>query len=99
MRGFIEFIRSKAVLGLAVGFILSSEISKVVGAIVNDIFNPLLGLISGKTGSLNDAYFAFGKAKFMWGNLLNVFLNFLFIALVVYFIVTKFGLDQKEKKA
>lgn len=37
MKGFIEFIREKGVVGLAVGFILGGAVAKVVAALVTDL--------------------------------------------------------------
>lgn len=52
MKDFIGFIRKQGVVGLATGFILGGAISKLVASLVEDIINPILGIILGKTGSL-----------------------------------------------
>lgn len=98
MRGFINFIREQGVVGLAVGFILGGAISKVVSSIVTDLINPLLGLALGAIGNLNDAFFLIGSAKIMWGSFISTTIDFLIIALVVYFGVTLLKLDKLDKK-
>ena len=40
MKGFLEFIRERGVLGLAIGFILGGSVTKVVSAFLADILNP-----------------------------------------------------------
>jgi len=98
MKGFIDFIREQGIVGLAVGFILGGAISKVVAAFVLDIINPILGLILGAAGNLNEAYIPIGSSKIMWGNFVNTTIDFLVIALVVYFGVKLLKLDKLDKK-
>ena len=97
MRGFIEFIREKGVVGLAVGFILGGSISKLVTSFVTDVVNPLIGLLLGFT-RLQGASFHIGKATIMWGHFLSSLIDFIIIAFVVYFGVVIFRLDKLEKK-
>ena len=98
MRGFMEFIRKQGVVGLAVGFILGGAVSKVVSSLVQDIINPILGVVLGAAGDLGTASFRIGSAEIMWGSFTNVVINFLVIALVVYYGVKKLGLDRLDKK-
>ncbi|MBI1960792.1 MAG: MscL family protein [Candidatus Liptonbacteria bacterium] len=98
MRGFIEFIREQGVVGLAVGFILGGAVSKLVSALVTDIINPLLGVALGAVGGLKTASFQVGSAVFLYGDLISVAMDFLVIALVVYFGVKLLRLDKLEKK-
>lgn len=97
MKGFIDFIREQGVVGLAVGFILGGAVSKLVSAIVTDIVNPILGLILGSVGDLKEAYLAIGSAKIMYGDLITVLIDFVVIALVVYFGVKTLGLDKLDR--
>jgi len=98
MKGFIEFIREQGVMGLAVGFILGGAVSKVVASLVSDIINPVLGVLLGAVGNLDEAYLPIGGAKLMWGNFVNTTIDFLVIALVVYFGVKILKLDKLDKK-
>lgn len=98
MQGFIDFIREQGVVGLAVGFILGGAVSQLVASIVKDVINPLLGLIIGPTSKLADASLSLFGAEILYGNLLSVFINFVVIALVVYFGVKMLGLDKLDKK-
>jgi large conductance mechanosensitive channel len=97
MQGFIQFIREQGVVGLAVGFIFGGAISKVVASLVNDIVNPLIGVILGAAGGLKEAYFQIGSAKILWGSFINTSIDFMVIALVVYFGVKIIGLDKLDK--
>ncbi|KKS07109.1 MAG: hypothetical protein A2391_00315 [Candidatus Brennerbacteria bacterium RIFOXYB1_FULL_41_13] len=97
MKGFINFIREQGVIGLAVGFILGGAVSKVVSALVSDIINPLLGIILGAAGELKTASINIGSAKILYGDFISVIVDFLIIALVVYYGVKTLKLDQLDK--
>lgn len=96
--GFIDFIRERGVIGLAVGFLMGGAISKVVTAFVNDIINPILGLALGGGSGLKAAAFEIGSVKIMWGDMLAVLIDFLVVAFVVYFGFKILKLDKLDKK-
>jgi len=98
MKGFIDFIRTQGVVGLAVGFILGGAVSKLVSAVVTDLVNPLLGLALGSVGGLKLASWKIGTAEIMYGNFLTIVIDFIVIAAVVYFGVKMLGLDKLDKK-
>ena len=97
-RGFVEFIQSQGVVGLAVGFIMGGSITKLITAFVNSIINPLVGILVSRAGDLNLNYFTIGGAKVMWGSFVSSFIDFIIIAFVVYFGVKLLGLDKLDKK-
>ena len=96
--GFMDFIREQGVVGLAVGFILGGAVSGVVSSLVEDIINPVLGVFLGAAGNLSDKHIAIGEARIMYGNFVTVLIDFLVIALVVYYGVKGLKLDQIDKK-
>lgn len=99
MSGFIEFIREQGVVGLAVGFALGGAVSKVVASLVTDVINPLLGvLFFGATTELKDASLSVGDANIIWGSFLTTLIDFLVIAVVVYYGVKLLRLDRLRKK-
>lgn len=98
MKGFIDFIRTQGVVGLAVGFILGGAVSGVVKSIVDDVVNPILGLVLGQAEGLMEATFMVGTATIKYGSFINTFINFLVVAGVVYFGVKWLGLDKLDKK-
>ena len=98
MKGFIDFIREQGVVGLAVGFILGGAVSKVVASLVDDIINPFLGLILGAAGDLSEAAFQLGPVTIQYGSFLATFIDFVVIALVVYYGVKWLKLDKLDKK-
>ena len=93
LTGFIDFIRTQGVVGLAVGFILGGAVSKVVSALVNDIVNPIIGFAFGSTAGLK----AMMLGPVLLGDFVAVLIDFLIIAAVVYFVVKGLGLDKMDK--
>lgn len=94
----MNFIREQGVVGLAVGFILGGAVSKVVSSLVEDIINPILGLLLGAAGNLAEASFKIGSVELMWGSFVSVLIDFIVIALVVYYGVKRLGLDKLNKE-
>ena len=97
MKGFIEFIRTQGVVGLAVGFILGKAISDVVASIVTDLVNPIIGIILGKFGNLTALSLHVLSANITYGKFISMLINFTIIAFVVYFGVKKLKLDKLDK--
>jgi large conductance mechanosensitive channel len=98
MKGFINFIRSQGVVGLAVGFILGGSITKLITSLVTDIINPLVGILISRAGDLKSNYIAIGSAKVMWGSFISSTIDFIIIAFIVYFGVKILGIDKLDKK-
>ncbi len=80
---------------LAIGFLIGGAVSKLVTALITDIINPLVGLALGAAGNLKEATFMIGSATIAWGDFVSSIIDFLVIALVVYFGVKLLGIDKK----
>ena len=98
MKGFIDFIREQGVIGLAVGFILGGAVSKVVSAIVVDVINPIISIILGSATGIKEAFFQVNGTKILYGDLISTAIDFVVIALVVYYGVKMLKLDKLDKK-
>jgi len=96
IKGFVDFIRTQGVVGLAVGFILGGAVSKLVSALVENIINPLVGLALGKV-DLADKALMLGDASLNYGAFISTMIDFIIIAAVVYFGVKGLGLDKIDK--
>lgn len=97
LQGFFDFIREQGVVGLAVGFILGGAVSKVVASLVADIINPLIGVVLGQGEALASLTLVVGSVELKWGSFIAVFIDFVVIALVVYYGVKALGLDKLDK--
>lgn len=98
MKDFGDFIREQGVVGLAIGFVLGGSVKEVVTALVEDIINPLLGIVLGANDGLASATIAVGPATLSHGHFISVVLDFIVIAFVVYYFVKGLGLDKLDKK-
>lgn len=100
--GFMDFIRTQGVIGLAVGLVLGVQIKAVVDSLIASFINPLLGLILPGNGDLSKKTFALtiGEKQgiFTYGAFIVVLLSFIVVAAVVYFAVKALKLDKLDKK-
>jgi len=97
---FMDFIGKAGVLGLAVGFIMGTYIGNVVTALVQDIIMPVPGaLIPG--GDWRKAVVSLPIAQgmnFAVGDFVGVIINFLIVAIVVFFIAKYAGKAMEKAK-
>lgn len=98
LSGFIDFIRTQGVVGLAVGFILGGAVSKTVSSLVDNIINPLVGALLGKV-ALADKAITMGTISLNYGAFISTVVDFVIVAAVVYFGVKALKLDSLDKKA
>lgn len=101
--GFKEFILRGNVVDLAVGVVIGAAFTGIVTSLVMNIFNPLIGAIF-NAESLNRALivtiptFSGGKAEILFGAFIASMINFLIVALVVYFAIV-LPINQLAKSA
>ncbi len=103
VRGFVDFIRSQGVVGLAVGLLLGTAVTVLTKSFIDNVIMPPLGLLLGSGDGLRGLSWNIGSAQgepvaIMYGALLNDFINFLIIALVVYIVFQSLGLTKLDKK-
>ena len=97
VQDFFDFIREQGAIGLAVGFVLGAAVKDVVNAFVNDIVNPLLGLMLGKAEVLRKASFRISTAEIKWGDFLATTIDFIIIAVFVYYFVKILKINRLDK--
>jgi len=98
MQGFINFIREQGVMGLAIGFILGGAVSKVVASFVEDIINPIIGIVLGAAGALDAAVLKVGPVEILWGSFVATVIDFAIIALVIFYGFKLLKLGKLDKK-
>ncbi len=86
IKEFKEFISRGNVMDMAVGVIIGGAFTAIVNSLVNDIFNPLLGLITGGA-DFSTLSFGFMDAQFMYGSFITAVINFLLVALVLFLVI------------
>lgn len=94
---FKNFIMRGNVLDLAVGVILGAAFTAIVGSVVDDLINPLIGLILGGV-DFSSIGFSVGDARFNIGNFINAVIKFVMIAGVVFMIVRSLNKMMPKKE-
>jgi large conductance mechanosensitive channel len=111
VKEFKEFAMKGNVMDLAIGVIIGAAFGKIVDSIVNDLLMPIISRVllhgisfTDKFVSLDGTHYATydaakkaGAAIFAWGNFIQVFINFLIIAFVLFMVVK--GLNRLKKEA
>jgi len=99
--GFADFLREKAIVGLAVGFVLGTQVQTVVKQLISSFIDPLFQLLLPGEKTLSSRTFTLhfdGRhADFGWGAIIYALLDFLFVAAAIYMIIRIFKLDKLDK--
>ena len=101
MKRFIEEFKTFAMRGnvvdLAVGVIIGSAFTSIVDSLVEDIFTPLMGVL---TGGIDFSSLSIGidGAQIMVGNFINSVISFLIIAFSVFILVKALNSIAKKKE-
>ena len=100
IKEFKDFIAKGNVMDLAVGIIIGAAFTAIVGSLVSDLINPVIGLILGGV-NFSDMFFDLsgtnpasyaaakesGAAVFAYGAFITAIINFVIIAFVVFMLV------------
>ena len=92
--GFVRFLREKAVVGLAVGFIIGQQAQTLIKQLVDSFITPVINLLIGS--SLQNRTVALGGEKLAWGKFVYILINFLLVLLAIYTIIKLFHLDKLD---
>lgn len=104
MDEFLEFVRDKGVLGLAIGIIMGGAVTRLVNSIVENMINPLIGAVTGAAGNLNELAYKvpYTEIVFKWGAFLSSLIDFIAVVAVIYFVFVKMPvlstLDKKKEE-
>ena len=100
--GFLDFIRTQGVIGLAVGLAIGAAAGDTVKKLVEGFINPIVQFLVGSQAALANAEWKlelFGReADFKWGAFVSSLITLLATALVIYLIVHALKLDKLDKK-
>jgi len=94
IQGFKEFILRGNVIDLAVAVVIGAAFTGIVNAIVDGLINPLIALVF-SAESLNEVMLG----PFGIGAIIGAIINFLAVALVVYFVFVMPMNHFKERQA
>ncbi len=100
--GFVEFIRTQGVVGLAVGLAIGTAAGDTVKKLVEGFINPVVQFIVGSQQGLQSATWRvelWGRnADFAWGAFVSSAITLTATALVIYAIIHFAKLDKLDKK-
>ena len=112
LKEFKDFVMRGNVVDLAVAVVIGAAFGKIVDSMVNDIIMPIVGALSGGLDFTN--YFTPLSAKvtatslveakkqgatLAWGNFLQMTVNFVIIAAVLFLVVKVMAILKKRSPA
>ena len=99
--GFINFIRTQGVIGLAVGLAIGAAAGDTVKKLVEGFINPVVQFLVG-SNTLTDAVWHIElwnrTADFKWGAFVSSAITLIATAFVIYVIIHGLKLDKLDKK-
>ncbi len=97
--GFVDFLREHAVVALAIGFVIGTQVQVLVKQLISSFIDPMFQLLFGQ--ALSQRSFTLhwhGRASsFQWGAFVYGLLSFVFVIATIYAIVKIFKLDKLDK--
>ena len=109
---FKEFAVKGNVVDLAVGVIIGAAFGRIVDSLVNDLVMPVIGRVIGGIDFTNlfialapipanipmtlEAVRKAGVPVIAWGNFLNIVMNFIILAIVVFVMVKQINRMRRE---
>jgi large conductance mechanosensitive channel len=85
---FKDFAFSGDIVGLAVAFVMAAAFGAVVGALVDNVVMPIVGIIFGEP-SFDNLTLTINKSVILYGSFITALVKFIAIALGVFFFIVK----------
>jgi large conductance mechanosensitive channel len=98
IREFRDFAVRGNVVDLAVGVIIGTAFGKIVSSLVADIIMPVVGVLVGGVDYEN-LYVQVGDAKIMYGKFIESVVDFIIVALVIFFMVRLINQFRRKEEA
>ena len=95
IKEFREFISRGNVMDLAVAVIIGAAFTAIVTSLVDDIIMPIIGVVLGGV-DFSSLAIQIGDATIMYGNFIQAIINFLLVALVIFFMVKAINSASKQ---
>jgi len=88
LKEFRDFLLRGNIVELAVAFVMGVAFAAVVNSLVDNLVMPIIAMIIGKP-NFNDLTFTINDAVFRYGAFITDLIQFLAIAVAVFFFVVK----------
>lgn len=83
---FKRFLSRRNVIDLAVAVIMGTASKAMIDSIVSDIITPIIGIFLGGV-NFKKLSITLGNAHIMYGAFIQAAINFLLIAIIIFFII------------
>lgn len=98
LKEFRDFAFKGNLIEVAVGLIMALALSAVITSLVEHVLMPIVGILFGAP-SFDQLTLTINNSVIMYGSFLTAVVNFIFIALAVFFFIVKPYERSKPKKA
>jgi large-conductance mechanosensitive channel len=98
--GFVNFLREHAIVGLAVGFAIATQIQALIKQLISSFIDPLYAVLFNgqKLSALTVTLHWHGRqAVFGWGAFAYTLIDFLVVLVVIYAAIKILHLDNLDK--
>ncbi len=97
IKEFAKFLREFNVIALAVGFVMGTASTTLVGSLVKDVLMPIAAPFMGAE-SWREAIWNIGPVHIAIGSFAAELFNFLILAFIIFFIAKKLLKMEAEAK-
>lgn len=95
LKEFRDFVMRGNVLDLAVAVVMGAAFTAIINSLVNDILMPIIGAILGGL-DFTTLSVTVGSASIAYGNFIQAIVNFLLIALALFFVIKSINAMQRK---
>lgn len=98
VHGFVGFLRERAIVGLAVGFVVATQVQGLVKQLIASFLDPATKLLFGSNLSTQTftLHFRGRWANFAWGLFIYTLVYFFVVITIIYAIIKIFKLDKLD---
>ncbi|MEK9131415.1 MAG: large conductance mechanosensitive channel protein MscL [Patescibacteria group bacterium] len=96
IKDFVQFLKEFNVISLAVGFIMGTASTSLIGSLVKDVLMPLIEPLM-SVESWKEAVITIGPVQIGYGSFLAELINFVILALIIFIITKKLLKIERQK--
>ena len=97
LREFGEFLKTYGVIGLAIAVIIGGKLNDLIGSLVNDLLMPLVLQPALAAANVNDIR-ELSAGGVLYGKVLGATIDFLVVAVLVFFFAKLVLKEEKVAK-
>ena len=97
LKEFVEFLKTYGIIGLAIAVIIGGKLNDLIGSIVNDVITPLLLQPALRAANVDDIK-ELSAGGVLYGKALGATLDFLVVAVLVFFFAKMVLKEEKVAK-